>query len=68
MPVLATPDYLAYAATLPEAYRTLQTSIGYLSTEKGVKRIYILGYSLGALMNTAYLAAQDVSQVVGKSV
>ena len=65
LPVLATPDYLAYAATFPDAYKSLQAAITYLSNEKGVKRIYILGYSMGARMTAAFLAAQDKPQVVG---
>lgn len=33
MPVLATQDYLAYAATFPAAYRTLQSAVDFLSNE-----------------------------------
>jgi pimeloyl-ACP methyl ester carboxylesterase len=65
MPVLATPDYLAYAATYPDAYKTLQSAIAFLSKEKGVKRIYVVGYSMGARMTTAYLATQPAPEVVG---
>ena len=65
LPVLATPDYLAYAATYPDAYKTLQSAIDFLIKQKGVKRIYILGYSLGARMTTSFLANHPVSQVVG---
>jgi len=65
MPVLATPDYLAYASTFPDAYETLQAAITFLSTEKGVKRIYVLGYSMGARMTTGFLAARETPPVVG---
>lgn len=65
MPVLATPDYLAYAATYPDAYKTLQSAVVFLRKEKGVKRIYVMGYSMGARMTTAFLAAQPVPEVVG---
>lgn len=65
LPVLATPDFRAYARTFPEAYKTLQSAIDYLSNEKGIKRIYILGYSMGARMTTAFLASQETPQVVG---
>jgi len=65
LPVLATSDYLAYAATYPEAYKTLQAAIDYLIKEKGVKRIYVLGYSLGARMTTAFLAGKQQPSVVG---
>lgn len=65
LPVLATPDYLAYAATFPDAYKTLQAAIEYLAKEKAVKRIYVLGYSMGARMTTAFLASTDLPAVSG---
>ncbi|MGE4049451.1 MAG: alpha/beta hydrolase [Piscinibacter sp.] len=65
LPGLATADYLAYAATFPDAYKSLQAAIEYLSKEKGVSRIYVLGYSMGARMTTAFLAATDVPSVSG---
>ena len=65
MPVLATPDYLAYAATYPDVYKALQSAVTFLSKEKGVKRIYVMGYSMGARMTTAFLAAKPLPEVVG---
>lgn len=65
MPVLATQDYRAYAATFPDAYKILQSAIDFLSNEKGVKRIYVMGYSMGARMTTAFLAGHENSAVVG---
>lgn len=65
MPVLPTPDYLAYAATYPDAYKTLQSALAFLRQEKGIKRIYILGYSMGARMTTAFLATTPVPELVG---
>lgn len=65
LPVLATRDYLAYAATYPDAYKTFQSAIDYLTKEKGIKRIYIMGYSLGARMTTSFLATRPVPEVVG---
>lgn len=65
LPVLATTDYLAYAATYPDAYKTLQSAIDFLVKEKGVKRIYVVGYSLGARMTTSFLANYPIPQVVG---
>jgi pimeloyl-ACP methyl ester carboxylesterase len=65
MPVLATPDYLAYATTYPDAYKTLQSAVVFLSKEKGVKRIYVVGYSMGARMTTAFLATQPVPELAG---
>lgn len=65
MPVLATSDYLAYAGTYPDAYKTLQSAIDYLTNEKGVKRIYVMSYSMGARMTTAFLASHENTAVVG---
>ena len=65
MPVLSTPDYLAYEATFPEAYKTLQAAVTYLQKEKGVSRVYLLGYSMGARMTSAFLAAPDSPKIVG---
>lgn len=65
LPVLSTSDYLAYEATFPEAYKTLQEAATFLHKEKGVKRVYVLGYSMGARMTTAFLAAPDAPKIVG---
>lgn len=65
MPVLSNPDYLAYAATFPDSYKALQSAVTYLTNEKDAKRVYVLGYSMGARMTAAFLAAQETSAVVG---
>ena len=65
LPVLVTPDYLAYAATYPDAYKTLQSPIDFLVKDKGVNRIYVVGYSLGARMTTSFLANHPAPQIVG---
>ena len=65
LPVLAPQDYLAYSATFPAAYNTLQSAIDYLVKEKGVKRVYVMGYSMGARMTTAFLARHEAPAVVG---
>ncbi len=65
LPVLATPDYSAYASTFPEAYKTLQSAIDFLTKEKAVKRIYVMGYSMGARMTTAFMATRPIPEVVG---
>jgi dienelactone hydrolase len=65
LPVLATQDYLAYASTYPTAYQTLQSAVDFLAKDKGVKRIYVMGYSMGARMTTAFLASRKVPDVVG---
>jgi pimeloyl-ACP methyl ester carboxylesterase len=65
LPVLPTKDFKAYAPTFPDAYKTIQTAIDYLTKEKGVKRIHVMGYSMGARMTTSFLAKQPHPAVVG---
>lgn len=65
MPVLASKDFRVYGPVFPDAYKTIQAAIDYLTKEKGVKRIYLMGYSMGARMTSAFLAAQPHPAVVG---
>jgi dienelactone hydrolase len=65
LPVLTSPDYLAYAATFPDAFKTLQAAVDFLTKEKGAKRIFVLGYSMGARMSTAFLATSGAPLVAG---
>lgn len=65
MPVLPDQDFKAYASTFPDAYRTIQLAIDDLIKERSVKRIYLIGYSMGARMTTAFLADHPQPAVVG---
>jgi dienelactone hydrolase len=65
MPVLSDTNYLAYATTFPDAYKLIQSAVDYLTTEKGVKRIYLMGYSMGARMTTAFLVEKPTPVIVG---
>jgi pimeloyl-ACP methyl ester carboxylesterase len=65
MPVLSSTNYLDYAPTFPDAFRVIQAAIDYLMSEKGVKRIYLMGYSMGARMTTAFLVERSTPVVVG---
>lgn len=65
MPTLDTKNFRDYAARFPDAYRALQSAVDYLSKEKGIKRIYVMGYSMGARMTTAFLATQPPPEVIG---
>lgn len=62
MPVLPGPPSrapekaLAYVDTLPEAFARIQAAIDFLRQDKGVQRIYLMGYSMGGRMTTAFLA------------
>lgn len=65
MPVLPGKDFRAYAPVFPDAYKMIQAAIDYLTKDKGVKRIYVLGYSMGARMTSAFLAEKPHPAVVG---
>lgn len=65
MPVLSSSKYLDYAPTFPDAFKAIQMAIDYLTTEKGVKRIYLMGYSMGARMTTAFLVERPTPAIVG---
>jgi hypothetical protein len=69
MPVLPgakSPDkYLEYISTFPEAYKTIQAGIDFLMKEKGVKRIYLMGYSMGGRMTSGFLAQNPVCGISG---
>ena len=65
MPVLSSSNYMDYAPTFPDAFKTIQMAIDYLTTEKGVKRIYLMGYSMGARMTTAFLVERPSPMIVG---
>lgn len=62
MPVLPGPPSrapekaLAYVDTLPEAFARIQAAINFLHQDRGVQRIYLMGYSMGGRMTTAFLA------------
>jgi len=63
MPVLPGPPsrsqerFLAYAETFPEAFRRIQAGIDFLHDDLHVRRIYLMGYSMGGRMTTAFLAS-----------
>ena len=69
MPVIAgkrSPEHFQeYASTFPEAYARIQAAIDFLKKEKGVDRIYLMGYSMGGRMTTAFLASKPDSSIVG---
>ncbi|KAI5915516.1 dienelactone hydrolase family protein [Thauera sp. 2A1] len=57
--------FLQYASTFPEAYQRLQAAIDFLRKEKGVERIYLMGYSMGGRMTSAFLANNADAGVAG---
>lgn len=65
MPTLPGRDFRAYSSVFPDAYKTIQAGIDYLTKEKSVRRVYLVGYSMGARMSSAFLAMQKDPAVVG---
>jgi len=54
-----------YAATFPDAYERIQKAIDFLKKEKGVTRVYLMGYSMGGRMTCAFIANHPDSGVAG---
>jgi predicted alpha/beta-hydrolase family hydrolase len=54
-----------YVSTFPEAYQRIQAGIDFLKKEKGVERIYLMGYSMGGRMTSAFLANHPDSGIIG---
>jgi dienelactone hydrolase len=54
-----------YASTFPDAYKTIQAGIDFLKREKGVERVYLMGYSMGGRMTTGFLAQHPDSGIIG---
>lgn len=69
MPVVSgakSPDkFLEYGPTFTDAYKAIQAGIDFLKKEKGVERIYLMGYSMGGRMTTGFLAQNPDSGVIG---
>lgn len=57
MPVLANEaEYDEYTAVFPDAPARIDAAIQYLRNEMGVEKVVLIAHSLGAAMNTYYLA------------
>ncbi len=54
-----------YKEDFPDAYKTIAEGIRFLREEKGVKTIYLMGYSMGGRMSTAFLAKNPNSGIAG---
>lgn len=54
-----------YATTFPDAYTRIQAAIDFLTNDKGVERVYLMGHSMGGRMTTAFLASHPGAPVVG---
>jgi len=69
MPVIPgkrTPEvFEEYASTFPDAYKRIQAAVDFLKKEKGVERVYLMGYSMGGRMTSAFLANHPEAGIAG---
>lgn len=56
--------FQAYGGLFEDAYERIEEGISFLRA-KGVKRIYLIGHSMGARMASAYLALRGNPAIVG---
>jgi len=54
-----------YQHLFPEAFNTLKNSINYLKTEHKVKKIFLIGHSMGSRMGSAFLSTNPEAGIVG---
>jgi pimeloyl-ACP methyl ester carboxylesterase len=53
------------AGNFPAAYQRIDAAIAFLTKERGVTRIYLMGHSLGTRITTSYLATHAVPELRG---
>lgn len=58
-------EFESYAPVFPDAYQRIQAAIDFLKNEKGVTRVYLMGYSMGGRMTSAFLANHPDSGIAG---
>ena len=49
-------NFKEFTSDFPKAYQAIQAGVDYLRNEKGVKKIYLIGHSMGSRMASAYLS------------
>jgi predicted alpha/beta-hydrolase family hydrolase len=68
LPVVAgsrSPDkFQEYGATFPEAYKAIEEGIKFFK-EKGIERVYLMGYSMGGRMTSGFLSEKPGSGIIG---
>lgn len=66
VPGMRSPETIQfYESTFPDAYKRIQAAIEFLKKEKGVERLYLMGYSMGGRMTSAFLANHPDSGIAG---
>jgi pimeloyl-ACP methyl ester carboxylesterase len=54
-----------YTSDFPRAYGRIQAGVDYLRNEKGVKKVYLIGHSMGSRMASAYLSKYPMVGLAG---
>ena len=54
-----------YAEDFPTAYRIIDDAIRFLKQEKNIKKIYLMGHSMGSRMVSAYMAKNNNANING---
>lgn len=58
-------NWREYADDFPEAYKIFDEAVKFLKTEKQVKKIYLIGHSMGSRMAAAYVANKNNPAING---
>jgi pimeloyl-ACP methyl ester carboxylesterase len=58
-------NWREYRHLFPDAYKRIEIATQVLREEKGVKKIYLMGHSMGSRMATGYLAENPESKISG---
>jgi len=58
-------SFRSYESTFPDAYQRIQAAIEFLKKEIWVERMYLMGYSMGGRMTSAFLANHPDSGIAG---
>ncbi|MGI9381946.1 MAG: hypothetical protein ACR2PO_02235 [Methyloligellaceae bacterium] len=56
-----------YSALFPESYRRIRAGLDFLTAERGVAVVYLMGHSMGSRMATAFLAKYGGQALSGSS-
>lgn len=61
-------DWQDYRYMFPQAFHTIESSVNHLKEQYQVKKVFLIGHSMGSRMASAYLAAapqHDISGFIG---
>ena len=49
-------NWKEFSSDFPAAYQAIQASVDYLRNEKGINKVYLIGFSMGARMASSYVS------------